>query len=597
MKHSYPHPSLEPTGRVGAVPGGTRQSGGSTLGWLIALAVLATGILITADPFAWLGAPPPPAATSETVTDAPLATGPGQDSQVAHDAYPAGHGRVESRGVSTLGGWRRIGGPTAGGGNRNPAAAKTPAGTLPSDTRTEPATMPETDDEPAPATELPSLAGRVLDGEGYPMIGIAVQARGERLFGPVTPEAQAQGSGFTGGDGLYAIAGLAEGQYRVSAEAPGYSRAETTARTGAGDVDLVLQGQTTVKVYGRVTTRGGAPLEGARVIPNLSPAVATPTDAQGIYEVSVKLNEYLGSFDIRFEHPQHVPQSIPLDEASWRSTGSVELNLALEPITATTTVRGIVESTTGEGVPGETVVLYSASLMQRFEAVTRWDGAFQFPSVATAPDYMVTVRPVGPYRDYTRWDVSILAPTQLLIRLDPLEEGVVFGRMTDVWGNPVPYVTLTLRSTTAASRSQAVTGNEAGEYVAYDVPVGSLVFQSDTSPFYRITAVKWGVETEEVPIVLDWGPYEMRGRVLDDMGFPLLAPEVYLTWSHTQSGVRSTALRRTAADAEGYFRFQRLGAGPHQVTVDVPGYRTSRMDHNIGNSSREIVVQLEPEAL
>lgn len=602
MKHPYRRSVLEPAGRVGAVPGGTRQTGGSTLGWLLALALLTTGILLTVDPFGWLGIPHPaalgnPSSLGTEAVTAP-ATGPAAGSgQITHDAHTPGHGREGRWGVSTPGGWRQIGSPAAGA-SRGTAPSKAPAGTPPADTGTEPGTATGVGPhEPTPLQEPPSLAGRVLDGEGYPVIGIAVRARGERFFGPVTPDARAEGSGFTGGAGQYAIGALADGQYRVSAEAAGYARAETTARTGAWDVDLVLQAEKTIVVYGRVATRGGAPLAGAQVIPNLSPAIATPTDAQGNYQASVKLNAQLSRFDVRFEHPQHVPQTIPLDETAWWATGSVELNLALEPLTATTTVQGIVESTKGEGIAGETVILYSASLMQRFEAVTRWSGAFQFPAVATAPDYMVSVRPVGPYRDYTRRDVKIMAPTALLIRLEALEEGMVFGRMTDVWGNPVPYVTLTLRSTTAASRSQRVTGNEAGEYIAYDVPTGSLVFQSDSSPFYRITAVKRGVENEEMPIVLDSGPYELRGRVLDEMGFPLLAPDVYLTWSHTQDGVRSTALRRTAGDAEGHFRFQRLGAGPHQVTVNVPGYRTGRLDQNIGTSGREIVVQLEPETL
>jgi len=538
---------------------GTRQRGESRLGWIIALALLATSILLTADPFGWFLIPHSFDPRMEAVGEAPPATSRGTGKQAPLNAHPPRQGQDTGRAAGIRDEWGQIGS----------------------------AAMPR---------QAFALAGRVLDGEGFPLSGIAVRAGGERFFGPVRPEARAEGSGFSGDGGLYAITGLAEGQYRVSAAAPGYRPAETTARTGAGDVDLVLEAEKTISVHGRVVTHGGAPLGGARVIPNLSPAIATLTDSRGNYQAGVRLNAYLSGFDIRFEHPQHLPQSIRLDERHWQSTDAVELNISLEPIAGTTRVQGVVEGTTGEGIGGETVILYSSSLMQRYEAVTGGGaGAFDFPEVAMATDYMVSVRPVGPYRDYARRDIEIMNPTELLIRLDPLEEGSLHGRMTDVRGKPVPNFTLTLRSTIAARRSQEVTSEDNGEYEAYDVPVGSLVFQSDTSPFYRITALKRSVEEEEVPIVLDWGPYEVRGRVLDEMGVPLLAPEVYLTWSHTQAGVRSTAIRRTASDAEGYFRFQGLGSGPHQVTVSIPGYRTGRMNHNVGNTGRDIVVQLEPE--
>jgi hypothetical protein len=83
--------------------------------------------------------------------------------------------------------------------------------------------------------------------------------------------------------------------------------------------------------------------------------------------------------------------------------------------------------------------------------------------------------------------------------------------------------------------------------------------------------------------------------VLDETGFPLAAPEVNLNWSHTQGRVNSTAMHRTTADAEGYFRFGRLGAGPHVISVNVPGYQPGRLDYNVGNQTREIVLQLQPE--
>jgi len=452
-----------------------------------------------------------------------------------------------------------------------------------------------TANDPNNPRRAPSLSGRVLDGDGNPLVGIAVQARVERLVDPLTPPGRAEGSASTGANGEYAFSGLADGQYRVSAEATGYARAEITARTGTEDADLMLHWEKTIQVYGRLTSRGGEPLEGARVTPNLSPAVSVPTDAAGNYEVVVNLRENVSHFDVRFEHAQHVPQTRRLDEASWEPTGSVALSVALEPITRTTRVLGRLQSTSGEPVAGETVILYSPSLMQRFEAVSGQDGGFRIAEVSIAPDYLVSVRPRGPYEDFTRREVRVTAPTELPILLEPMQSGDLVGRMTDVYGTPVPSFTLMLHSTSAAGRTLTVTGNERGEFAVADVPFGALVFQTHAFPFFRITNLVLGPDTQEVSIVLDWGSYEVRGRVLDEAGFPLAAPEVYLTWSHTQGRVSSSAMRRTAADADGYFRFARLGVGLHRVTVNVPGYRPGQVDHNVGGRSGEILLQLQPE--
>ncbi len=454
-----------------------------------------------------------------------------------------------------------------------------------------------TPNEAAAPHASPRLSGRVLDGDGNPLHGIPVRARLERLFEPLTPLDPTEGSAATDAKGQYAIGGLADGLYRITAEAADYARAETTARTGTADADLVLHWEKTLWVFGRLTSQEGRPLAGARVTPNLSPAIAVPTDAEGNYEVSVSLPEAVSGFDIRFEHAEHVPQSRRLDEASWEATGNVELNLVLEPISRTTQVAGRLRSTTGEAVAEETLILYSPSLMRRYEAVSDQDGAFRIPEVAIAPDYLVSVRPRGPYQDHTQRDLPITAPTELAIALVPMESGDLFGRMTDVAGKPVPNFTLMLHSTSAAGRTLAVTGNEGGEFAVADVPFGELVFQTHGLPFFRITNVILGPDPPEVPIVLDVGSHEVRGQVLDEAGFPLAAPEVYLTWSHGRGRVSSTAVRRTAADADGFFRFVGLGAGPHAITVNAPGYRTGRLDHYVGARARPIILQLEPQPL
>lgn len=438
---------------------------------------------------------------------------------------------------------------------------------------------------------LLSISGRVLDTDGNPMVGAAVHAR-SFLVEPPTARARRDGATYAGADGYYTLTGLPSGEYRIAADVAGYARTEITARTGARNADLVLQEETTMWVYGQLTGQGGSALQGARVTVNLSPPLSVSTDAQGWYEVPVRLTENVASLDLRFEHPRHVAQSRRLEETRWAQTGEAELNVALEPISLTTTLTGRLETTAGEPVAGETLSLYSPSLMRGAEGMSGKDGTFSIPDVVLAPDYMVAVRPRGNYKDLTIRGVGIGSDAELWIQLTPLELGTLVGRMTDVHGNPVPNFTLIVHNTTTPGRTLPVTSDALGNFAVENAPLGELVFETPSLPSFSITTAAPGLWVQKIPIVLDLGPYELDGRVLDADGFPIPAREVALSWARTHGGVRSTAIRRTVADADGYFWFAGLGPGPHLISVQAPGFETARVEQDVGANRREIVVKL-----
>ena len=193
--------------------------------------------------------------------------------------------------------------------------------------------------------------------------------------------------------------------------------------------------------------------------------------------------------------------------------------------------------------------------------------------------------------------VRITADTELWVPLEPLESGVLTGRMMDKYGNPVSNFTLSVQGESAPSRRLEVTGDEHGKFATAEVPFDRLVFQTHSYPLFRISDVRLEPWAEDVAIVLDLGPYAVQGRVLDEAGFPLAASQVYLSWSHKEGGVRSTAIRQTVTDVDGHFRFAGLGAGLHSISVNIPGQGSARLEKDVSSQEDEVLVQLEPRAL
>jgi hypothetical protein len=69
--------------------------------------------------------------------------------------------------------------------------------------------------------------------------------------------------------------------------------------------------------------------------------------------------------------------------------------------------------------------------------------------------------------------------------------------------------------------------------------------------------------------------------------------QVSLSWLHNVNGVSSSARRKTTADTKGYFLFTQLGPGLHTLNINAPGFRSARLDHDVGMPGEEILVQLK----
>jgi len=92
--------------------------------------------------------------------------------------------------------------------------------------------------------------------------------------------------------------------------------------------------------------------------------------------------------------------------------------------------------------------------------------------------------------------------------------------------------------------------------------------------------------------VVDSGPHEVRGLVLDVTGHPVPIARVDLYWRQQKSGFRSSSHRSTTTVADGTFSLTQLGTGIHQLWVSAPMCPAYQRTLEVAGSM-EVVVQLE----
>lgn len=465
--------------------------------------------------------------------------------------------------------------------------------------RAEPPAVPK-EPERQPAGPF-SIAGMAFNESGQGVSGIEVSAYPKNLFAPDQDAEQPRTGGrvavLTDIDGFYEIRGVADGEYRLRTEPDDhYEAAELTVRAGVDTADLVLRTRRPgVEVAGTVRGDGEA-LPGVEVATVGQPSDAVYTDEAGSYEIELQISAGKPSYTLRFVRDGYREKRSVLTADELAVPGRIRVDADLEPRQALVEVTGSVLDPEGEPVSGETVQLYSAAARQRYTAVSGRRGEIRFPEVETSEDYMVSVRPAELYQDYVVRNVGIgVAGAELDVVLEPRSYGKLAGQMVDPNGQPVPEFSLWLRNPGAVNQpARLVTADQQGFFEVDRVEAGSLVFETRGSPLVSITGLQLSPgETKEVTLVLDWGTHQVAGLVMDDMGRPVSASELFVTSVRRDGALRAQAVRRAVTDETGYFLVDRVGPGYHTVRVDVPGFRAAILDHQVGTDSPEVIIRLE----
>jgi len=462
------------------------------------------------------------------------------------------------------------------------------------------------DPVPVAAEELaPVISGRVMTTHGWPVGGIEVGAQFRNYFKDAESNAIQSALGTqvttTNDDGFYAFRDLPEGIYLISTKDAGsYAPARIEVRTGVKYADLSLTTQRNAQLRGVVTDPMGNELDGVRIMPLVKGIPAgSVSGVNGEFAFTVTFETGTRSFPVRFQRQGYREQRYQVTEADWANNGSMTLEVSMEPVYEWGRISGSVTDADGMQVAGESVQLYSRQIKRSYQASTDEAGEFLFPTVEVADDYQLAVKPVGPYKDYELVNLDVTVQEQRLqVALEPLDLGPrLTGRMVNVNGEAVPGVTLVARSTLATNQALQVSGDREGRYAIDNTPTGELVFAHRSMPFYTISGVRVSGDENDtqrnVSLVLDWGRYALRGRVVDDRNRPIAAPRIHLTWSHIDNGVRSRSSRTTTADANGQFLFTDLGPGEHKLIVNAPGFEAVRLRPTVGAQGNELVVRLE----
>ena len=128
----------------------------------------------------------------------------------------------------------------------------------------------------------------------------------------------------------------------------------------------------------------------------------------------------------------------------------------------------------------------------------------------------------------------------------------------------------------------AVVGDGSGYFEVENAPAGELLLRTESTPYHMVEGIRLSTGGSlTIPVVLDWGYDEIQGRIVDESGYPVAVPNIGLTWSYDQNGLRSTSRRTTAADEEGNFHFTRLGPGVHRLSISVAGYKPLTVNHDV----------------
>ncbi|MEH6576292.1 MAG: carboxypeptidase-like regulatory domain-containing protein [Amphritea sp.] len=447
------------------------------------------------------------------------------------------------------------------------------------------------------------ISGQVIDESGWPVPGIEVFALVSRLFDEQAAEYLSAGtlvqSSITNQSGFFQLAGLAEGEYKIHTAANDYypTQASIISRTGVDNLKLVVIEQRKVLLYGLVETTSGKPLPGVEVTPLSDPERTAFTDDGGYYNLIIDINGNATS-SVQFWTDGYQEQRLRLNSTETHGVTKIERNLALRADNELVTVTGSVTSA-GSPVADKRVYLKSAKTKRKYNGTTDTAGKFIIPEVEIGTGYILWVSPQEPYQLYRQNNVTVPAGglSNLAISLKSEGVGSLTGQMIDLDGNPIPNLSLFLRSKSSTSSHITLTGNSAGYFAVESVPEGKLTLGTSSLPKHSVNGIELQQgAVKEVELILDVGSHQLHGQVTDSQGDPVPAASVILTWVYRNNGITYESIHKSVSSLDGDFQFSQLGPGERTLIVAAPGYETANIPYEMGMPAEQTIsVQLEPK--
>lgn len=441
------------------------------------------------------------------------------------------------------------------------------------------------DDEAEQPDPSLSITGSVLDDAGTPLPGIRVRAEPGNI-----------GEAITNDLGMFAFEDVERGEYLLSvADSDAYHGARTTVRAGAQSAELHLQRKGEIIVIGQVTDAEGQVIENV-LVRQLGSQQRRPTDADGIYEIEVELNQPGSQSVLEFTHHQHrdTRERVSIDPAE--PFAPVMLDVVMQAEREKVIVFGRIENPLHEPVVGAEVSLSAAEPRAHHRTTSDQAGEYHFNEVEIGDRYRISVVP--PDQAYKRHASELInvgpEDTAYDVTLEPSSPAELSGTVVDPSGHPIPAFTVWLRNTEAPNYPALELGTDGqGRFPPVEVPAGTIRLETRSAPLLNATGIELSPgETRDVEIPLDWGRDWLLGQVLDTRGEPVNRATVVLQWNRQYPHLRSASRRETRTDGGGYFNFANLAAPDYQITVRAPGFETKRMQVPF-RPGKEITIELE----
>jgi hypothetical protein len=449
----------------------------------------------------------------------------------------------------------------------------------------DPAHQPAVADDEAP--EL-SISGAVLDDRGILLPGIDVLAtpvNDGMQESAETPAVIGGASQRTDELGSFLFENIEDGEYELAVAASAqYRPAIKRVRAGASNAELILQRIRSVRVFGQVVSDVGDPLAEVQVR-LLGTSTRAKSDADGQYEILVEtlkagqapvLDFHLSGFE---DARQRVEAMVATDLEETR----LDVQMQEESSGPKVTLSGQVYGPQGEPVNGARLQLSSPSSRTFERASSNEAGDYVFSNIEVGDDYRVSVDPPEEYAAFES-DALPVGPDGYYyqIVLESAAHADLSGIVTDLNGKQLAGFTLWLHALGDARSTMQLRTDSAGKFEVQNIPAGAIKFESQSQPWLRVSGIELKTgDSRYITVPVDWGQSWLFGRVLDDSATPVAGARVVLQSMQHHSGVNTESRREVMSDLEGYFTVSNLGAPDYTLTIQAPGYRSSRVQHRL----------------
>ncbi|MFW6050544.1 MAG: carboxypeptidase regulatory-like domain-containing protein [Myxococcota bacterium] len=400
-----------------------------------------------------------------------------------------------------------------------------------------------------------ALAGRVVDARsGDPIEGARVTVSEDLLsLDPRTAETDAEGR--------FRVTGLMARVHRVTATADGYVARVAEERT-PGDAPVRLALDRAATIAGVVVDHLDHPVAGARI---------------------ELVGRDLAGRQIAMTGPAHGLRHRLAEEASEAPAGSLPVTPGpVPPIPASTTLLA------PAGELGGSLAPEPSALEVAF--VTGSDGRFAIEGVppghlqiiARHPDHAPGVtRPRRLVPGGSIEELEVVLP----------EGGAIEGRVLDERGQPVPRVPVQMRMEGEPGPRLAVSGEDGTFRFAGARGTVVLAALPEGQPVGRLRTEVGGGQRREVELRLPGRSETLRGRTVDDRGFPVADVQVTVEALRPDAPVERTT--RSADD--GTFEVARLPGPPYRLTTRHFDHAPTRLDRiDAETATGEVQVTLRP---